>query len=117
MSRKIIFCTTLFLFIFSIIPAIGQTPSEFKNLPLYIEKPDWLNLIDWKKPNIFKQIQEAGNISDEEMYKVFNMGIGMTFIVSKDDADDCVDKLNTHCYESTIIGAIKTKNTDSVVLV
>ncbi len=76
-----------------------------------------INKSSWKKPNIFKQIQEAGNISDEEMYKVFNMGIGMTFIVSKDDADDCVDKLNTHCYESTIIGAIKTKNTDSVVLV
>ena len=76
-----------------------------------------INKSSWNKHRIFKHIQNAGNISEEEMYKVFNMGIGMTFIVSKDDADDCVNKLNTHCYESTIIGAIKTKNTDSVILI
>ena len=52
MFRIVIFCSTLLFFIFNVIPAIGQTPNEFKNLPLYIEKPHWLNLIDWRKPNI-----------------------------------------------------------------
>jgi phosphoribosylformylglycinamidine cyclo-ligase len=44
--------------------------------------------IDWNtwKPNaIFKLIQDTGNISDSEMRKVFNMGIGLILIVSKKD--------------------------------
>lgn len=40
---------------------------------------------DWEIPSIFKTIQKNGNISDAEMKKVFNMGIGMILIVKKDD--------------------------------
>jgi phosphoribosylformylglycinamidine cyclo-ligase len=51
--------------------------------------PKGLNInIDWSmwKPGpIFKLIQDAGNISDEEMRKVFNMGIGLILIVSRHD--------------------------------
>ena len=46
--------------------------------------------IDWQKwevPAIFKLIQEAGVISDEEMREVFNMGIGLVFIVSKENLE------------------------------
>lgn len=44
--------------------------------------------IDWNtwKPNpVFKLIQQTGNISDNEMRKVFNMGIGLILIVSRND--------------------------------
>jgi phosphoribosylformylglycinamidine cyclo-ligase len=37
----------------------------------------------WKVPAIFRLIQRGGGISTEEMYEVFNMGIGMVLIVSK----------------------------------
>jgi phosphoribosylformylglycinamidine cyclo-ligase len=37
----------------------------------------------WKVPPIFRLIQQAGDISPEEMYQVFNMGIGMVLVVSK----------------------------------
>jgi phosphoribosylaminoimidazole (AIR) synthetase len=37
----------------------------------------------WQTPSIWKMIQEKGNISMEEMYRVFNMGIGMIAIVDK----------------------------------
>ncbi len=40
----------------------------------------------WQVPPIFPFIQEAGGISDEEMYRVFNMGIGMAMIVSPANA-------------------------------
>lgn len=43
--------------------------------------------IDWEKwevPAIFKLIQETGGISDEEMREVFNMGIGLIFVVAED---------------------------------
>jgi hypothetical protein len=53
MFRIVVFCTTLFLLTLNFGLSFGQTPVEFKNLPFYIEKPQWLNLIDWNKPNIF----------------------------------------------------------------
>jgi phosphoribosylformylglycinamidine cyclo-ligase len=53
--------------------------------------PNGLKLkIDWHKweiPAIFKLIQETGGIDNEEMRKVFNMGIGLVIIVSKENVD------------------------------
>jgi phosphoribosylformylglycinamidine cyclo-ligase len=37
----------------------------------------------WKIPPIFRLIQQGGDISREEMFQVFNMGIGMVLVVSK----------------------------------
>ena len=37
----------------------------------------------WKVPPIFRLIQAGGDISREEMYEVFNMGIGMVLVVSE----------------------------------
>lgn len=34
----------------------------------------------WEPPPIFRLVQEAGNIEEEEMFRVFNMGIGMIVI-------------------------------------
>lgn len=42
---------------------------------------------------IFKLIQQAGGVSDEEMFKRFNMGWGFAAIVAKEDAGDAVQKL------------------------
>ena len=59
-------------------------------------KIDWEN---WEVPVIFKLIQEAGDISDEEMREVFNMGIGLIFIVSQNDSQltlDLASKQNEH---------------------
>jgi phosphoribosylformylglycinamidine cyclo-ligase/phosphoribosylamine--glycine ligase/phosphoribosylformylglycinamidine cyclo-ligase len=42
----------------------------------------------WQVPPLWKLIQQHGNISTEEMYRVFNMGIGMIAIVDKSVASD-----------------------------
>ena len=42
----------------------------------------------WKVPAIFRLIQRGGGISTEEMYEVFNMGIGMVLVVSKLQASE-----------------------------
>lgn len=47
-----------------------------------------IHLNSWKIPPLWKSIQEQGNISTEEMYRVFNMGIGMVAIVDKSIAAD-----------------------------
>ncbi len=39
----------------------------------------------WERPEILSFIQEKGNIAEEEMYGVFNMGVGMALVVDKED--------------------------------
>ena len=38
-------------------------------------------------------MQEKGNVADMEMYRVFNMGIGMVIVVSADFTDQVIDEL------------------------
>jgi phosphoribosylformylglycinamidine cyclo-ligase len=40
----------------------------------------------WEAPPLFRLIQVKGNVSREEMYHVFNMGIGMVVIASPENA-------------------------------
>src|SRR5437773_2534105 len=40
----------------------------------------------WKIPRIFQILQQNGNVDAQEMYQVFNMGIGMVVIVARQDA-------------------------------
>jgi phosphoribosylformylglycinamidine cyclo-ligase len=39
----------------------------------------------WDIPDIFRHIQEKGRIKDSEMYKVFNMGIGMVIVLAEEN--------------------------------
>ena len=60
--------------------------------------PEGLDLdIDWKswdRPEIFKLIQETGNVPEEDMRRTFNLGIGLVAIVSP----DTIDELNEKAY-------------------
>ncbi|MHC5118739.1 MAG: phosphoribosylformylglycinamidine cyclo-ligase, partial [Planctomycetota bacterium] len=47
----------------------------------------------WPVPPIFKYLQEQGPVEDEEMYRVFNMGIGFVLVVAPDFADSICQKL------------------------
>jgi phosphoribosylformylglycinamidine cyclo-ligase len=58
-----------------------------------------IHLNAWQVPPLWKLIQELGNISTEEMYHVFNMGIGMVVIVDKSIAND----LQLSISESTFV--------------
>jgi phosphoribosylformylglycinamidine cyclo-ligase len=47
-----------------------------------------IHLDSWEASELWKLIQQKGNISTEEMYRVFNMGIGMVAVVDKSNAPD-----------------------------
>jgi phosphoribosylformylglycinamidine cyclo-ligase len=49
----------------------------------------------WSMPPIFSVIQQAGNISDDEMRHVFNLGVGMVLVVSPDHVDDVMRACET----------------------
>ena len=42
---------------------------------------------DWDVPEIFRLIEQRGKIQRDEMYRVFNNGVGFVFVVAPDDAD------------------------------
>ena len=66
-------------------------------------KIDWGS---WEVPAIFKIIQKAGDISDEEMREVFNMGIGLVFVVSKGDEKSLMQYAHELNEKPVVIGEV-----------
>lgn len=72
----------------------------------------------WEVPPVFRFIRDIGKIDDAEMYRTFNMGIGMILIVSPKDADEVMLRLRGLKESAEIIGHIesRTKGAESVVI-
>ena len=47
----------------------------------------------WRVPPIFTLLQERAAISRDEMYRVFNMGIGMALVCDASEVDDLLEEL------------------------
>jgi len=65
-----------------------------------------IRLASWPILPIFNLLQEIGNISQKEMFRTFNMGIGMVIVVSPSDMDKLMNHLNSQEEKSYIIGNI-----------
>jgi phosphoribosylformylglycinamidine cyclo-ligase len=60
----------------------------------------------WEVPQIFTEIQRLGEVADEEMMSVFNLGIGMVVVVPAGDAFRALDRLRAHGHRGVQIGQI-----------
>ncbi|MCR4337404.1 MAG: phosphoribosylformylglycinamidine cyclo-ligase [Candidatus Omnitrophica bacterium] len=60
----------------------------------------------WLLPKIFQKIQEKGKIKPAEMFRTFNMGIGMTLVVHPDDVQGVRDFLRQEKMDSFVIGRV-----------
>jgi phosphoribosylformylglycinamidine cyclo-ligase len=60
----------------------------------------------WESPRIFGEIQRRGEVSDDEMRKVFNLGVGMVLVVAPDELHRTLDILRTEGHRATQIGEI-----------
>ncbi len=60
----------------------------------------------WEIPNLFKIIQQGGKIDDNEMYRVFNNGIGFVLVVNSKDADSIMTNLKELDEDGAIIGEV-----------
>ncbi|HRH72502.1 MAG TPA: AIR synthase-related protein, partial [Zoogloea sp.] len=49
----------------------------------------------WEMPYLFQWLKHAGNVDAQEMYRVFNCGIGMVVIVAREDADEATAQLRS----------------------
>ena len=61
----------------------------------------------WDVPTIFKFIERQGKVDREEMYRVFNMGIGYVVIVAKRDLVKATNILRAQHQPYSIIGVIR----------
>ncbi|MDD5454428.1 MAG: phosphoribosylformylglycinamidine cyclo-ligase [Candidatus Ratteibacteria bacterium] len=61
----------------------------------------------WKVPSLFMRLKELGNITKEEMFKVFNMGIGMVLIVPPQEEKRALTYFDRNKEKVFSIGIVK----------
>ena len=80
-----------------------------ENVPRVL--PDGLQAVihanSWTRSPLFQWLQQAGNISDDEMHRVFNCGIGMVVIVSANDANQAREILSAQGETVFTLGEIR----------
>ena len=69
-----------------------------------------INLKDFEIPEIFKLIEEKGNIQREEMYNTFNMGIGFVFAVDAKDSEKVKSFFENTDEEVIELGTVEAGN-------
>ncbi len=61
----------------------------------------------WEPPAVFSWLMRAGNIDREEMFRVFNMGIGFTIVVRPRVADSVQRRLARHEIKTWVLGTVE----------
>ena len=65
-----------------------------------------INKNSWQVPAIFKIIEKAGNIEEQEMFRTFNCGIGMVLVVPDKEAEEILIRLSGLNENAFVIGEI-----------
>jgi phosphoribosylformylglycinamidine cyclo-ligase len=60
----------------------------------------------WEMPPIFQLIEAKGGVAEQELYQVFNMGVGMTAIVAADKADPVLKFIRANQHRAWLIGEV-----------
>ena len=69
-----------------------------------------INKDSYEVPAIFKLLQKEGNIPLRDMYNTFNMGIGLSLIVSKEDKEKALQILKQAGETAYVIGEVEKGN-------
>ena len=69
----------------------------------------------WTVPAVFRVLADAGEVSDEEMFRTFNMGVGMVAAVASDAAREVLDGLRARDCDAWLVGAV-TRGSGRVIL-
>ena len=68
-----------------------------------------INGNSWQWPEIFNWLKDKGNITEHEMYRTFNCGVGMIIAVPQDKVEQSIEILTAHGEKAWHIGAIADK--------
>jgi phosphoribosylformylglycinamidine cyclo-ligase len=61
----------------------------------------------WPRPAVFEWLARIGNITEAEMYRTFNCGIGMIVIVARERADEALRLLAEHGESALLLGQVQ----------
>lgn len=90
----------------------------YENMPRSI--PDGLGVVikkeDVRVLPVFRLLQSEGNISERDMFNTFNMGVGMSIVVSKADAEKALEILGKNGEDAYILGEI-VKSDDKIKII
>lgn len=68
-------------------------------------------------PSVFNWLQTAGNVSQHEMYRTFNCGVGMIIALPAAEADKAIALLNDKGENAWKIGYIKASDSEQRVVI
>jgi phosphoribosylaminoimidazole synthetase len=79
-----------------------------ENLPRVLSKnvTPKIDYKSWVRPEIFDYLQKLGNVTEEEMHRTFNCGIGMVLVVEKADVEEVKNVLTKAGEEVFVIGEL-----------
>ena len=66
-----------------------------------------INWDSWNRLPIFSLIAKHGNVAEDEMRRVFNLGIGFIFIIDKDSVDNAINILKNKQQKPIVIGEVR----------
>jgi len=91
----------------------------FDNIPRVIPKACMavINRGAWDIPPIFSVLQRLGNVDEAEMFRVFNMGIGMTLVVPEKDTEEILERLVHLDEKAFVIGYVDKRENDAPMVV
>ena len=81
-----------------------------ENLPRLLKSQTNLRFViekkSWPVHSIFSLIQKLGNVSEREMFKTFNMGIGLVLVVEESEKDRIIKTLKRYGEMAYIVGRV-----------
>lgn len=66
----------------------------------------------WRWPGIFHWLQETGKVETEEMYRTFNCGVGMVFVVAPEEEEKVLKLLHASGEQAWRLGTVRGHNGD-----
>ena len=88
-----------------------------ENIPRIIPKDLNIDIIkdSWEYLEIFKWLKDQGEISEVDMFRIFNCGIGMTLIINPNIKDETLNLIKNSGYKAYHIGNIHNKESKDQV--
>ncbi|MHB8424801.1 MAG: phosphoribosylformylglycinamidine cyclo-ligase [Gammaproteobacteria bacterium] len=74
-----------------------------------------LDVTSWPRPAVFTWLQQQGNIPEQEMYRTFNMGLGMVVCVAAADAERTMSRLRERGEQVFRVGTVERGVTGVVI--
>ena len=91
----------------------GLTENIPRSLPKHLAVEIYLD--SWQLPEIFRWLQDNGNISQDDMLRIFNCGIGMVLVVNEDISENVKSEIKNNAFECFDIGKVIKKDSESVI--